>query len=63
MSDIENKRTYLAGLYGGTRRWRRAVARMSDNQVIAIWLKEQQKQKVKSEPKPPHHNEDEFSTY
>lgn len=41
--DVEQKRAYLSGLYGGTRKWRRQVSRMPDAQVISIYLKEQRR--------------------
>lgn len=77
MSDVENKRSYLASLYGGTRRWRRQLDKMSDEQVISIYFKEQRKARpehLKSlaeppsshlnlPPRPPHENEDQFPIY
>jgi hypothetical protein len=74
MTDVESKRAYLAGLYGGPRRWRRIVAKMPDDQVLAIYMKEQKKSKhdpVEIEepkhfnlpPRPPHENEDQFPMY
>lgn len=39
MSDIENKRQFLLGLYPGPN-WKKRVTKMPDAQVIAIYLRE-----------------------
>lgn len=51
----EKERQYVAGMYKNSG-WRRKVAKMSDAQVIAIYLKEQSK--PKPEDKPPDPPED-----
>lgn len=40
MSDLERKRSFVADLYPG-RGWKKRVARMSDAQVLAIYLRQQ----------------------
>lgn len=52
IDDVEQKRAYLSGLYGGTRKWRRQVARMPDAQVISIYLKEQRRAQPEHAVKP-----------
>lgn len=42
MSDIERKRAFVYDLYSG-RGWKKKVAKMSDAQVVAIFLREQEK--------------------
>lgn len=42
MSDINRKRAFVAGLYPH-RGWEKKVAKMSDAQVVAIYLREQNK--------------------
>lgn len=42
MSDINLKRVFVSDLYP-SRGWKHKVARMSDTQVIAIFLREQKK--------------------
>jgi hypothetical protein len=42
MTDIEQKRTWVADMYPGPR-WKKAVSRMPDSQVIAIYMREQNK--------------------
>ena len=44
MSDIENKRQFLLGLYPGPN-WKKRVTKMPDAQVIAIYLREVNKPK------------------
>lgn len=52
MSDIDKKRAYVADLYHG-RGWRKRVSKMSDAQVVAIYLREHAKaQNSTSEEKP-----------
>jgi hypothetical protein len=41
MTEIEMKRAYVADLYPG-QRWKEKVQKMSDAQVIAIYLREQE---------------------
>jgi hypothetical protein len=43
-NDIENKRQFVIGLYSGPS-WKRRVQKMSDVQVIAIYLREHNKPK------------------
>lgn len=52
MDDIERKRDFVASLYGP--KWKAKVKRMSDDQVIAIYLKEKKKaeEKDSKESKP-----------
>lgn len=45
MTDIERKRDYVTKLYKGDA-WRKRVKKMSDSQVIAIYLKHQAVPKV-----------------
>jgi len=42
MSDIQLKRTFVYEMYSG-RGWKAKVNRMSDAQIIAIFLREQKK--------------------
>lgn len=37
MPDIQEMRNYLSSLYGGNANWQEQVARMGDDQVIAIY--------------------------
>lgn len=54
MSDIEQKRDFVAGLYS-SERWKKRVASMPDGQVLAIYMREIGKNKTggakPSEPK------------
>lgn len=50
MSDIDQKRDYVNGLYSG-KGWKDRVLKMSDAQVVAIYLRETNKAKS-STPKP-----------
>jgi hypothetical protein len=43
MTDIQQKRAYVSDLYPGPR-WKGKVQKMPDAQVIAIYLREQDKQ-------------------
>lgn len=52
MTDVEAKRAFVADLYPGPN-WKRQVRKMSDAQVIAIYLREQNKP---HDPKPPKEN-------
>jgi hypothetical protein len=45
---METKREYLISLYPG-RKWRRRVLKMKDDQVTAIYLREQKKRSEKAE--------------
>jgi hypothetical protein len=47
MTDIEEKRAFVAGMYDGPR-WKRRVKQMTDAQVVAIFIREQDK---KGKPK------------
>lgn len=51
MSDIDQKRDYVHGLYPG-KGWKERVLKMSDAQVVAIYLRETNKAK-NNKPKPP----------
>lgn len=42
MSDIDRKRAFVAGLYPH-RGWQKKVDKMPDSQVVAIYLREQNK--------------------
>lgn len=47
MTDIEMKRAFVEDLYNGPS-WKRRVKKMSDGQIVAIYIREQEK---KGEPK------------
>lgn len=44
MSDIAKKREFVLGMYPGPG-WHKKVRKMSDAQIVAIYLKEQSKKK------------------
>jgi len=48
MTDIDIKRTYVNDLYPGPG-WKRRVKKMPDEQVIAIYMREQQKEADRAE--------------
>lgn len=48
MTDIEAKRAFVEELYPGPS-WKRRVKNMSDGQVVAIYLRNQDKKTTKSE--------------
>lgn len=48
MSDIEQKRAFVAEMYPGPR-WKKQVARMPDAQVFAIYMREIAKPKDEPE--------------
>jgi hypothetical protein len=50
MSDIDRKRDFVTALYPH-RGWAKKVERMSDTQVVAIYLHEQNKAQEKAHPK------------
>lgn len=50
MSDIENKRQFVMDLYPGPN-WKARVKKMSDSQVVAIYLREANKTKKVDMPK------------
>lgn len=50
MSDIENKRQFVLGLYPGPG-WQQRVMKMGDAQVIAIYLREHNKPRNIAKPK------------
>lgn len=50
MSDLEVKRAFVAGLYPGPN-WKKKVQKMPDQQVIAIYLREQGKPPKNDKPK------------
>lgn len=50
MTDIEQKRTWVADMYPGPR-WKKAVSRMPDSQVIAIYMREHNKPNDAPHPK------------
>ena len=54
-SDIEKKKQYLLELYPNEN-WRRQVERMSESQIIAIYLDKKAKEQ---KPKPKKEREDE----
>lgn len=54
MSNVEAKRDWVAKLYPGPN-WRRKVRRMSDAQVVAIYMREHDKPHT---PKPPKESND-----
>lgn len=49
--DIHQKRNYVLSLYSGPK-WRRKVERMTDAQVVAIYLREINKKAEQETPKP-----------
>lgn len=51
MSDIDQKRDYVMGLYKSDG-WKAKVRKMPDNQVIAIYMREVNKAKERPKPKP-----------
>jgi hypothetical protein len=51
MSDIDQKRDYVEGLYTGPG-WKVKVRKMSDAQVVAIYLRETNKAKDRAANKP-----------
>jgi hypothetical protein len=61
MSDINQKRNYVATLYPSAG-WRNKVSKMPDSQVIAIYLRETNKPPKKAEapkaPKPEQESKD-----
>lgn len=70
MTDAQ-KRLYVANLYPN-RTWRRRVTKMSDEQVVAIFLKHQRDgidpvpepdPHLDVPPRPPHENENHFPIY
>lgn len=48
MNDIERKRQWLIGLYPRSPSWTARVKKMPDAQVIAIYLKKQNKQQERA---------------
>lgn len=48
MTETEQKRAYLASLYPGPK-WKRRVEKMSDGQVIAIYLTEKRREEKPNE--------------
>lgn len=59
MSDINQKRNYLVGLYPGPT-WKARVAQMADEQVIAIYFRAIED---KQEPKPSPQKESDKSGF
>lgn len=57
MTDIEMKRAFVEDLYPGPS-WRRRVKNMPDGQIVAIYIREQEK---KGEPKKHDHGHHEES--
>jgi hypothetical protein len=51
MTDIDLKRATVADLYPGPG-WKAKVGRMTDNQVVAIYLREKAKQPTPYDDKP-----------
>lgn len=56
MSDIKQKRAWVADLYSGSG-WKAKVKRMPDDQIVAIYLRERQKP-PKPKPKPKESSDD-----
>lgn len=50
MSDMDQKRDHVNGMYPG-KGWKAKVAKMSDAQVMAIYMREVNKAKDKPKPK------------
>lgn len=57
MSDVDEKRNVVTGLYSSAR-WKKRVAGMSDRQVIAIYMSEQNKAKERPKPSKPKESGD-----
>jgi hypothetical protein len=53
MNDINSKRAFVIQMYPNKPRWRNRVNQMPDHQIVAIYMKEQEKQaaQTKSETK------------
>lgn len=51
-SDIDRKRGFVDSLYPGPR-WKKRVRKMSDAQVVAIYMREQAKARERAAKKPP----------
>ncbi len=49
MTDMQKKRAFVSDLYSGPG-WKKKVERMSDEQVIAIFLRKQEGQMPEHEP-------------
>jgi hypothetical protein len=58
MTDMDIKRSYVSELYPGAR-WRRRVRRMPDEQVVAIYLREKNKE-IENPPEKPKEKEDDI---
>ena len=52
MPDIQFMRNYVSNLYGGPLKWQERVARMDDDQVIAIYFRKIEEPK-RPEPQTP----------
>jgi hypothetical protein len=51
MADIDKKRDYVQGMYKSPG-WKSKVQKMSDSQVVAIYLREIAKAQDRGKPKP-----------
>ena len=49
MTDIELKRQWVSGMYSSLK-WRKKVKKMSDSQVVAIYLREHGKERPSGKP-------------
>lgn len=47
MTNTDHERAYLGSLYGSTRKWRKKVSKMKDEQVLAIYIREHRKEAKK----------------
>jgi predicted secreted protein len=50
MTEIDAKRAYVAGMYP-SQRWKTKVANMPDAQVVAIYMRDQEKKSKNDKPK------------
>lgn len=48
MSDIERKRSFVHDMYKGKSAWKKRVKKMSDSQIVAIYIKHHQVPKTKT---------------
>lgn len=58
MSDIDQKRDFVEGLYPGPR-WKTKVRKMPDGQILAIYMRESNKAKDSAPKKPPEPKKEE----
>lgn len=57
MGDIDQKRDFVMGLYPTSPGWTKRVLKMSEPQVVAIYLREKNKPAANPEKQAPNHNE------